>query len=351
MKVVIDNKIPYIKGVVESIVDEVVYVAGKDFTPELIKEADALIIRTRTHCNRRLLEGSNVQFIATATIGYDHIDQEYCRHAGITWTNAPGSNANSVAEYLESCFILLSTERHVPLSEMTIGIVGAGHVGSLITHKAAAFGMKVLENDPPRQVNEGLRHFVSLDEIAEKCDIITFHTPLTIAGEYKTYHLANENFFRSLRKKPILINTSRGEVINTQALLNALNEGRVSDVILDVWEHEPHIHRQLLQRAYIATPHIAGYSGDGKGNATRMALEALCKHFNLKADINIQVPTPEIGNLKPPQNDNDIALIAYHPITDTLHLKANPEMFEEIRNNYPLRREKAFYYEMWKRLP
>lgn len=343
----IDNKIPYIQGVIERVVDEAIYAPGSEFTPDLIKDADALIIRTRTICNRQLLEGSKVRFIATATIGYDHIDVDYCRQAGIAWENCPGANANSVAEYIESCLTLLWTEKKLPLEKMTMGIVGVGHVGSLVADKAVTFGMKVLENDPPRQDNEGDPHFVALKELAEKCDIISFHTPLTMTGEYKTFHLADETFFRSLRKKPVIINTSRGEVIDTKALLRAMDEGWVSDAIIDVWENEPHIDPELLKRAYIATPHIAGYSGDGKGNATRMAVEALCRHFDIKADIKVKVPNLRITSKLLFENYNDIVLIAYNPKHDSKRLKATPAMFESFRNNYPLRRETELYYKAW----
>lgn len=350
MKVVVDNKIPYIKESIGNIADEVVYAPGKAFTPELIKDADALIIRTRTCCNRALLEGSKVRFIATATIGYDHIDTDYCRRAGIVWENTPGANANSVAEYIESCLMLLLEEQKMPLSEMTMGIVGAGHVGSLTSRRVSAFGLNILENDPPREAKEGRLNFVSLNEIAEKCDIISFHTPLTMTGGHKTYHLADEHFFRSLKKKPVIINTSRGEVIDTQALLRAMNEGGVSKAIIDVWENEPCIDPELLEKAYIATPHIAGYSGDGKGNATRMALEALCKHFGIEPDFNIVVPEPKIEPTLLCENRNRMPLIAYNPMVDTNNLKANPEMFEEFRNNYPLRRETKVYREAWEKL-
>lgn len=348
MKVVIDEKIPYIKEAIEAITDEVVYAPGNGFTPELVKDADALIIRTRTKCNRELLEGSKVQFIATATIGYDHIDVEYCRKAGIAWVNAPGSNANSVAEYIESALALLLKEHHLPLGEMKMGVVGVGNVGKLVSGKAVTFGMTVLENDPPRATHEGSKPFATLEQIAEECDIITFHTPLTMEGEYKTYHLADEVFFRSLKKKPIIINTARGEVVDTQALLKAMDEGLVStDAIIDVWENEPDINRELLERAYIATPHIAGYSADGKGNATRMALEGLCRHFHVDAEIKFKLPRPRVTSKSLFNNADDMILVAYDPRRDTKWLKNGPDKFEDFRNNYPIRREVAIYNEAW----
>lgn len=348
MKVVVDEKIPYIQEAIKTIADEVVYAPGNKFTPQLIKDADALIVRTRTKCNRELLEGSKVQFIATATIGYDHIDVGYCHDAGISWINAPGSNANSVAEYIESCLALLLMEHNLLLGEMKMGIVGVGNVGTLVARKAATFGMTVLENDPPRAAREGMNHFSSLQEIAEQCDIISFHTPLNMEGEYKTYHLADEAFFRSLKKKPIIINTARGEVIDTEALLKAMDEEVVStNAVIDVWENEPDINLDLLKRAYITTPHIAGYSADGKGNATRMALEGLCRHFHIDAKISIKLPRPRITAKSMLNSPDDIILLAYDPRKDTARLKEKPGDFEEFRNNYPVRREVEIYYQAW----
>jgi erythronate-4-phosphate dehydrogenase len=333
--------------VIETIADKVVYASDSGFTPELIKDADALIIRTRTRCDRKLLAGSNVQFIATATIGYEHIAARYCREAGISWINAPGSNANSVAEYVESALTLLLKDREMPLSKMKMGIVGAGNVGKRVSEKAITFGMSILVNDPPRAVLEGSEHFVTLEQIAEECDIISFHTPLIMGGEYETYHLADNAFFHSLKKKPLIINTARGRVIDTKALLVAMNEGLVSNAIIDVWENEPNIDRELLKQAYIATPHIAGYSADGKGNATRMVLEGLCKHFHIDAEIKIKLPRLKITAEMLYNDYNDVALIAYDPRRDTKRLKEKPERFESFRNNYPLRREIEAYYEAW----
>lgn len=251
MKIIIDNKIPYIKEAVQRIADEVVYAPGKDFTPELVRDADALIVRTRTHCNRDLLEGSRVRFIATATIGFDHIDTEYCKQAGIEWTNAPGCNSASVAQYIQSSLLVWKSCRNKKLNELTIGIIGVGNVGSKVAKVAQDFGMRVLLNDLPREEKEGAERFSSLKKIAEECDIITFHVPLYKEGKYKTFHLADEDFFQSLKRKPVIINTSRGEVIQTDALLKALNSRMISDAIIDVWEHEPEINRDLLEKAFI----------------------------------------------------------------------------------------------------
>lgn len=342
MKIIIDNKIPYIEEAVQGIADEVVYVQGKDFTPELVQDADALIVRTRTHCNRKLLEGSQVKFIATATIGFDHIDTEYCKQAGIEWTNAPGCNSSSVAQYIQSSLLAWKSLRNKKLNELTIGIIGVGNVGSKVAKVAQDFGMRVLLNDLPREEKEGKTIFSSLDKIAEECDIITFHVPLYKEGKYKTFHLANEDFFQSLKQKPVIINTSRGEVIQTDALLKALDSRIISDAIIDVWEHEPEINRELLEKVFIGTPHIAGYSADGKANATRMSLDAICRFFHIKGDYEIKAPAPSSPIIYAKSHEEAI-LQMYNPVTDSNRLRSQPELFETLRGDYPLRREEKAY--------
>jgi len=323
MKVIIDHKIPYIKEAIDKIADEVVYLPGNAFTPDVVKDADALIVRTRTHCDRELLEGSQVKFIATATIGYDHIDTDYCREAGIAWTNCPGCNAGSVEQYVHSVLLFLKREKGLDLEKSTLGIVGVGHVGSRVKRMAESLGMRVLLNDPPR-ADKGEQGFVDLATIALECDVITFHTPLNRDGKYATYHLADEDFLFSLKRTPYVINSSRGEVVDTASLLVALSAGKVKDAIIDTWEYEPRISRELMEVALIATPHIAGYSADGKANATRMSLEALCRFFGIKKNFSIV----------PDEGPTD-----YDPTRDSEWLKASPEKFEWFRGNYPVRRE------------
>ena len=342
MKIIIDNKIPYIKEAVQTIADEIIYAPGKDFTPELVQDADALIIRTRTHCNQELLEGSRVKFIATATIGFDHIDTEYCKRAGIEWTNAPGCNSASVAQYIQSSLLIWKSFKNKKLDELTIGIVGVGNVGSKVAKVAEDFGIRVLLNDLPREEKEGKESFTSLNKIAEECDIITFHVPLYKEGKYKTFHLADEDFFNSLKRKPVIINTSRGEVIDTGTLLKALNNGSISDAIIDVWEHEPEINRELLEKVIIGTPHIAGYSADGKANATRMSLDAICKFFHIEGKYEINAPAPTSPIIHA-QSQEEALLQIYNPVEDSDRLKAQPELFEELRGNYPLRREESLH--------
>ena len=342
MRVIVDNKIPFIKEAIEKIADSVIYTPGRDFTPELVKDADALIIRTRTRCNKELLEGSKVRFIATATIGFDHIDTEYCREAGIAWTNAPGCNSASVAQYVQSALLLLQQLKGVQLSELTLGIIGVGNVGSKIAQVGQELGMRVLKNDLPRQDKEGERDFSSLQALAAECDILTFHVPLYKEGPYKTFHLADHTFFRSLKRCPVIINTSRGEVIETNALLNALEDGLISDAIIDVWEHEPEINLELLRKVIIGTPHIAGYSADGKANATRMSLDAICRFFRIERNYEIHAPVPNSPVIHAENYENALLQI-YNPAEDSDRLKNQPELFETLRGDYPLRREEQAY--------
>ena len=341
MKVIVDDKIPYIREALSTLGVEVQYVEGSKITSDVVRDADALIVRTRTHCNAALLEGSQVQFIATATIGYDHIDTAYCESHGIHWTNAPGCNAASVRQYIQSVLLLLQKERGLTLSRATLGVVGVGHVGKLVVEMARSWGMRVLCCDPPR-AERGEQGFVSLETIAREADVITLHTPLIQEGPHATYHLANETFFNSLQRKPYFINTSRGETTDTVALQQALEEGKIAQCIIDVWEHEPDINLDLLDRCYLGTPHIAGYSADGKANATRMSLEALSRHFGL-GDVPEILPPPPVQAVVRGNSRAEVLLSIYNPHADSQALKASPIHFEYLRGHYPLRREEQAY--------
>lgn len=367
MHIIIDSKIPFIQGYAEQL-GQCTYLPGNEIGPDDVRHADALIIRTRTHCNRALLQGSSVQYIATATIGYDHIDTHYLSQAGIGWTNCPGCNARSVAQYVKSCLLQLAAHgcwstpdsplvplalplaqaaiAHPPFSRLTLGIVGVGHVGSQVLKMAQHLPFKqILLCDPPRAEREGGEAFVSLSQIAQQADVITFHTPLTHSpSPHATYHMANAAFFSQLRPNAVIINSSRGEVVDTQALKAALSNHTLRTAIIDTWENEPHIDLELLERVFIGTPHIAGYSADGKANGTRMALQAVARHFGQDAQrFNSIVPPslppnfayyPEgIGCTLCP------SLCLYDPLRDSTALKQHPERFEFLRGNYPLRRE------------
>ena len=392
MKAVIDDKIPFIKGEIEKLVDETVYLKGSEIGPKDVADADILVVRTRTHCNEALLKDSRVRLIVTATIGHDHLDKDYLKQAGIQWTNCPGCNASSVCQYIHNSLLVLGLLK----KGLTVGVVGVGHVGTLVANDLEKKGMRVLRCDPPKEKMENEESssslhashstlhanshssfsWYSLPQLAKECDIITFHTPLTKDGEYPTYHMADAAFFASLRKKPLIINSSRGPVVDNEALLHALESGQVSNAVIDTWEGEPKMNLKLLEKAIIATPHIAGYSADGKANATRMSLQAIAQFlmkneecrmknenysssphasrstlhasrstFNVNpprlpknfsyADTEPKVEIDPLINGKAP-NDR---ISLYDPRVDTARLKAHPEAFESLRGNYPLRRE------------
>ena len=351
MKIIIDNKIPYIKGALEAFA-EVIYLPGSKTTPESVVDADALVTRTRTLCNESLLKNSKVRMIATATIGYDHIDTEYCDKAGIKWTNAPGCNAKSVEQYIASALFSWALRYRIKLREKTIGIVGAGNVGSKVARFCEILGMKVLVNDPPRERVEGPEGFVSLQTIREEADIITFHVPLSMDGQDATYHMVDETFLTGLRRKPLLINSCRGEVFETQAVKAAYRKDTISGLVIDCWENEPELDRELLEMCFLATPHIAGYSKDGKANGTMMSVRAISRFFQLGIDNwqpgNIEMPDNTLLDINGSRRDDEsimaeAVLSTYNIENDDENLRSNPEAFEKWREEYPVRREFPVY--------
>lgn len=271
-----------------------------------VRDADVIVVRTRTQVNEALLSKSRVRLVCTATIGFDHIDTAYCESHGIQWMSCPGCNAQAVCDYIEEA--LQETQM-----QGTIGVVGVGHVGSLVAKMAERKGLKVLLNDPPKGIG------VSLDEIAQKCDIITFHVPL----DKSTYHLCDARFLALCRPHALIINAARGGVVDEQALLNSGHP-----YILDTWENEPNLNQEVLDGALRASMHIAGYSVLGKRNATQICLDAIAEQFGLpKIDVTTY---PYNGKTADPNN--------HHWLTDiTQQLKAQPEQFETLRKNYPLR--------------
>ena len=338
MKIIIDDKIPYIRESVAALGADAVYKKGSEIGPADVRDADALIVRTRTRCDEALLGGSSVSFVATATIGFDHIDAGYMRRAGIEWMSCPGCNASSVAQYVRSVLLLMRYRLGAALGGMTLGIVGCGHVGTKVAAAARGLGMRILVCDPPRQERGEGDGFVSLDTVARECDVITFHVPLTKDGPHPTYHLAGRGFFDSLVRRPVVINTSRGAVADNGALLDAIIYNKVSRAVVDTWENEPLISRALLCRVWIGTPHIAGYSADGKVNADNMVIDGLCRHFGLRRPPLI-VPPALPADFTPEADIDDPCLRLYNPEKDSAALKAAPGRFEELRGNYRLRRE------------
>ena len=343
LKIVYDERVPY---VAEALGDkcELVALPASEITKERVADADGLIIRTRTCADRNLLEGSRCKIVATATIGTDHIDREWCESAGIKVVNAPGCNAPAVAQWVFAAIASVPSLPDTPV----LGVVGAGHVGSIVAKWGKEMGMDVLVCDPPRARKEGPEGFCDLATIAEKADIITFHTPLTTEGDDATYHLAGERFFKTLKKKPYILNAARGPVTDTRAMLDALDSGKIAGVMIDCWEGEPEINRELLKRAIVATPHIAGYSLEGKIRATAMATQEVEKmlypdscgetdmsHIARDAEgewIHVPHGAAEGVTMRGVAESYDIA-------ADTARLKRSPEEFENLRNNYALRHE------------
>lgn len=346
MKVIIEKNIPFIHGLLDGMAT-VEYLAPEEITPAAMHDADALITRTRTRCDAALLDGSRCRFIATATIGTDHIDLDYCRAHGITVANAPGCNAPAVAQYVLASILTyreddwrvvgnaVSAGDPDALKGIVLGVVGVGHVGSIVARWAEGLGMRVLRVDPPRVEAEGEAGFATLVDCAREADIITFHTPFTRNGAHPTFHLADASFFDTLKRRPLIINSARGPIVDNAALVDALDAGKVSGAMIDCWENEPSISPELLSRAFIATPHIAGYSREGKIRATTMALDAFTRHFSLPA-----VSPAETVDFSVPEHPSAKSILAtYNPLDDTARLRSAPASFETLRNRYDYRPE------------
>lgn len=326
MKIVCDDKIPFLKGIFEPFAS-VLYLHGADISHSDLIDADALIVRTRTRCDRALLEGTKVRIVASATIGTDHIDTNWCERNGILWANAPGCNAGSVCQWVGSTLEALAYKLDFKLEGLTLGIVGVGNVGSKVAQLANTLGMKTMLCDPPRAEVEGSEGFVSLDELIKGSDIITIHTPLTA----QTFHLFDSKRLMSMADSQILINSARGEIVEREALKFALRNGHLHAAALDVWENEPCIDRELLECVTIGTPHIAGYSADGKANGTGAAVRAVSRALDIKALFDWEVTSI-------PSSDEPF----YDVLKDDATLRAHPENFEALRSDYYIRREPFF---------
>ena len=354
MKIIADVNIPFVAECFSSI-GEVTVVGGRQITPGIVADADILLVRSITPVGADLLAGSKVRFIATATIGVDHIDVDSLQRNNIGFASAPGSNANSAAEYVVAALLEIGQMHDLNLEDKSIGIIGAGNVGGRVATKCAALGMKVRLNDPPLQRQTADPKYLSLEELFA-CDFITCHTPLTFEGEDRTYHLADETFFKSLKKGCAFVNASRGGVADSEALKKAIKAEGFGAVILDVWENEPLIDAELLQMVDIGTPHIAGYSLDGKIAGMIMIYNAACKHLSLEQKFGIEefLPEPAVPELRVGQNVrseqgaiSDAVREVYEIDRDDAGLRRILDMprqercthFDGLRKNYPVRRE------------
>ena len=340
LKIVADKAIPFLEGVFDPYAD-MTYLPGDKIGPEDVRDADVLMVRTRTKCNADLLEGSKVKFIATATIGTDHIDFPYCDSKGIVVRNAPGCNAGGVMEYVFSALYGLASRKSISLQGDTIGIIGVGHVGSLIERMGRALGFKILKCDPPRAEAEGSFGFCDLEYLLQNSQIVTLHVPL----DETTRGMANSEFFSLMQPGAIFINAARGEVVCDDALKAAIP--KLGPVIIDTWNHEPDIDLDLMDKVAIATPHIAGYSYQGKQNGTAAAVRAVAHYFGITElyEFFPKTDLPENEAVKldlKDLNQGEIASVLqynYPIFTDDFMLRLNPENFDKLRSEYNYRRE------------
>jgi erythronate-4-phosphate dehydrogenase len=353
VKIVADANIPLLAEAVGPL-GEVVALPAERITADVVRDADALLVRSVTKVDKALLDGSRVRFVATATIGFDHIDQAYLASQGIGFAYAPGSNARSVAEYVLAAIFTFAEKDNFRVTDKVLGIVGCGNVGGRLARLAEGLGMRVLRNDPPLARETGDPRYLPIEALAE-ADIVTFHVPLQRAGPDATHHMINDHRLAAMKRGAAILNSSRGSVADSAALKRGLDAGRIGSLVLDVWEGEPNIDMDLLGRARLATPHIAGYSYDGKINGTRMVMEAMCRHFGLAREWDPAplMPPPAVprvrvpGGLAAQQVLRRAIRAAYDIEADDTHLREiagrPPEergkFFSTLRKKYPVRRE------------
>ncbi len=347
MKIVADPNIPFVQEAFQAL-GEIALVPGREISAADVREADVLLVRSVTNVSPALLEGSRVKFVATATIGFDHVDRGYLEKRGIGFASAAGCNANSVGEYIVAALLELARRQKSRLAGRCLGVVGVGNVGTRVARYAEALGMRVLRNDPPRQRAERSANFVTLDQVLAEADMITLHVPLIKSGPDTTFHLFDKERLHGLNiRRPILLNSSRGPVIDNGALAKAINGDWLGGVVLDVWENEPEISPELLEIVDVGTPHIAGYSFDGKVNGTRMIYEAVCGFFGRPATWQPVLPPPVVPRM-------EVKALAGEPVEDVLRrvisglydinaddarLRSNLQEFDKLRAQYPIRRE------------
>lgn len=355
LKILVDENIAFADSAF-NLLGEVKLISGREITNKSLKDKDILIVRSITKVDEDLLKNTPVKFVGTSTIGTDHIDLEYLDKQKIYFADAKGCNAFSVAEYVVAALFNIAARYDFELKGKSIGIVGVGNVGSKVAYFAEALGMKVILNDPPLKRSGDKRNFADLDEILS-CDVITLHTPLNLSGIDKTFHLINKENLNKIKNGTIIINSSRGAVINNYDLLNEI-ENKNLKVVLDVWENEPDINEELLKKVLIATPHIAGYSYEGKVNGTKIIYKSLCSYLQKEPVFNFNLNKPDNFRLnltnedKVERNLNNIIDQIYPIRRDDIKMKKSVMMtqlerikfFDLQRKNYPVRREFNNYY-------
>ena len=357
MKTVCSTSMPLVREAFETLGDVVIR-DGRAIGPADVRDAELLAIRSTTRVDRGLLEGSAVRFVGTATIGTDHMDLPYLEQAGIRWCFAPGCNANSVSEYVTAALLCLAGRRGLCLEGKTLGVIGVGNVGRLVVEKAHTLGLRVLANDPPRARREGLAGFVELQTVLAESDIVTFHVPLTREGPDATAHMAGRALFERLKPGCIFLNAARGAVVDTDALLFALDRGIVAHAVIDTWEGEPRYRVALLDRVDLGTPHIAGHSFEGKVMGTVMVYREACAFLGRPAvwTPDDLLPAPQVPDVRVDaagRGDEEVLreLVrqVYDIEGDDHRLRAcreGPERcaahFDALRRHYPERREFRF---------
>jgi len=353
VKIVADENIPLINEVFAGLGDVRTY-AGRSITADQVKDADVLLVRSVTRVDKTLLAGSQVKFVGTCTIGTDHIDLTYLKDHNIAFSAAPGCNANAVVDYVLSVLVVLARQQCFDLASRCVGIVGVGNVGSRLKARLEAIGMRCVCADPLHD-DQNIPGLVHLDELIEQADIISLHTPLTKTGSHPTYHLFSRDSLLKLKAGSILINSSRGSVVDNAALMKVLEERSDITAVLDVWEGEPEVSLPLLSKVTLATPHIAGYSLDGKIHGTRMVYEALCRTFQLDESIDVCALAPTVNKLDGTALDDQNAMLAAFDLVLKCYdvrrddrafrqvmVAENNDLagsFDELRKNYPERRE------------
>jgi len=349
---------PYVKEAF-SLLGDVTILSPREITAQQVHDAELLLIRSTTPVGRALLEGSKVRFVGTATIGTDHMDIDYLEQAGIKWCSAPGCNANSVSEYLTAAILCLAKRHSFCLAGRTIGVIGIGNVGSLVVRKAEALGLRVLQNDPPKFDATGNIVYQPLERILQESDIITLHVPMTKEGKYPTFHMADDSFFKKLKHGCVFVNSARGAVMDSDALLRAMDKGIVAHSVLDTWEGEPAFRADVLRQSDIGTPHIAGHSFEGKVTGTVMVFREACRFLGVNPswspDSLLPEPVvPEI-NLDTADSNDDAILYAlvrrvYDIEADDYNMrnaavddiKQRGLSFQQLRSSYSVRREFRF---------
>ncbi len=358
MKIICATNMPFVGEAFRTLGD-VTILAPREITPARVRDADLLAVRSTTRIDRALLDGSRVRFVGTATIGYDHLDTAYLDQAGIKWCAAPGCNANSVSEYLMAALLCLGRRHGLTLAGKTIGVIGVGNVGSLVVRKAEALGMRALQNDPPRRDAEKSVLFLPLDDVLAGSDIVTLHVPLTKAGPYPTVRLAGRGFFERLKPGAVFINAARGGVMDSDALLAAMDRKVVAHAVLDTWEGEPAFLSEVLARADLGTPHIAGHSFEGKVTGTVMVYREACRFLGRAPawTPDALLPPPLVPEIRLADSDRpeeavvgEIVRRVYDIEADDRRLRAIADQasqprsaqFERQRKDYPIRREFRF---------